>query len=269
MVARRGGRSRGSGFSLLLVTAVLWLGAGVCRFALPEAGLAGEYFSNAAWTGPTAHSEVDRDVSTAQLSRGWGFTPPDNFTIRWSGFLHVGSAGDYTFALNSDDGSTLYIDRSLVVDTAGSHGPPARSGRVHLDEGRHPMTLEYAQAGGAYRLEWSWAAGSEAASPVPAWRLSPHPARAPILFVQWAGALAWPFLSLALIVGDPHTALLATRASRSARTFAGGLPVAISAKTTSASTPPACRIVRTVFSSRSCAPCACRASKKAWCIARN
>ena len=39
----------------------------------------------------------------------------DNFAIRFRGRLAIETSGNYTFALNSDDGSKLYINRNLVV----------------------------------------------------------------------------------------------------------------------------------------------------------
>ena len=59
---------------------------------------------------------MDPGISTVQLSRAWGYVPPDVFSARWSGYLFVNRAGVYTFALTSDDGSNLYLDGRLVVE---------------------------------------------------------------------------------------------------------------------------------------------------------
>ena len=42
-----------------------------------------------------------------------------------TGYLSVASAGSFEFKLNSDDGSMLYIDGSLVVDNGEDNGRPS------------------------------------------------------------------------------------------------------------------------------------------------
>ena len=58
----------------------------------------------------------------------------------------------YEFALISDDGSTLAIGETLVVDNDGLHGTQERTGMVALRAGAHPMTVRYVQAGGGADL---------------------------------------------------------------------------------------------------------------------
>src|SRR5690606_28629583 len=41
--------------------------------------------------------------------------------FEFEGFVNITTAGDYTFYLNSDEGSRLYIDGNLVVDFDGRH----------------------------------------------------------------------------------------------------------------------------------------------------
>jgi hypothetical protein len=49
-------------------------------------------------------------------------TPGDYFATTFQGRISVATAGIYTFCTNSDDGSDLTIDGSLVVDNGGLHG---------------------------------------------------------------------------------------------------------------------------------------------------
>ena len=49
-------------------------------------------------------------------------TPGDYFATTFQGRISVSTAGTYTFCTNSDDGSDLTIDGSLVVDNGGLHG---------------------------------------------------------------------------------------------------------------------------------------------------
>lgn len=57
--------------------------------------------------------------------------------------LGVASTGTYTFTLNSDDGSQLYIDGSLVVDNGNAHGPNVVSNSVFLTAGTHSLEVQF------------------------------------------------------------------------------------------------------------------------------
>ena len=55
-----------------------------------------------------------------------------------------------TFRVESDDGSRLYVDGILHIDTWYPHGYLGRTAQVNLLKGYHTLTLEY--------FEWSGAA---------------------------------------------------------------------------------------------------------------
>ena len=78
------------------------------------------------------------------------------FALRFTGFIEVPTDGTYTFYLKSDDGSRLLIGTDAVVDNDGLHAAEERRGEVLLQAGRHPLTIEYFQAGGALALEISY-----------------------------------------------------------------------------------------------------------------
>lgn len=56
----------------------------------------------------------------------------------WAGYVCVRTPGDYTFRLESADGSWLWVDGSLIADNPGVH-PPATvySAPVYLSSGCH------------------------------------------------------------------------------------------------------------------------------------
>jgi GDSL-like lipase/acylhydrolase family protein/PA14 domain-containing protein len=107
------------------------------------------------------------------MAADWNGSPPPAFRARWFGYLTIGRSSLYTFATSSDDGSTLTIDGTVVVDNAGVHGLQTRTGRARLDPGPHFVLIEYVQAGGDYAMSWSWASEGGELSPVPGWVLSP------------------------------------------------------------------------------------------------
>jgi hypothetical protein len=80
----------------------------------------------------------------------------DNYGLRFTGYISIETAGVYTFYTNSDDGSKLYIDGTLVVDNDGLHGLTEVSGTVALGVGRHPIQTDYIEATGGARLEVSY-----------------------------------------------------------------------------------------------------------------
>ncbi len=77
---------------------------------------------------------------------------PEYFGLRFAGFIKVPETGVYTFAIQSNDGSRLYIGRQLIVDNDGLHGPVTRSGQIALKKGLHPIRLDYFQGGANKKL---------------------------------------------------------------------------------------------------------------------
>ncbi len=73
------------------------------------------------------------------------------FGLQYKGVLHIRSAGRYTFGLNSDDGSRLYLGSKLIVNNDFQHDPLLKTGNIFLGVGDYPLTLEYFQ-GPRYEL---------------------------------------------------------------------------------------------------------------------
>jgi hypothetical protein len=60
-----------------------------------------------------------------------------------TGCLGVATDGTYTFTLDSDDGSMLYIDGTLIVNNGGPHSPTMMSGSTALTSGIHQFKVEF------------------------------------------------------------------------------------------------------------------------------
>ncbi len=67
------------------------------------------------------------------------------FAIDYTGNFWIARLGKYNFALNSDDGSKLYIDGTLIIDNDGVHPPTSRKGSVKLKVGVHRIRVSYFQ----------------------------------------------------------------------------------------------------------------------------
>ncbi len=82
---------------------------------------------------------------------------PDFFGYVFTGFLNVPTDGDYTFSLDSDDGSRLTIDGSIVAEYDGIHGQgKPKSATVRLKAGRLPIRLDYFQGRHGKGLTVAW-----------------------------------------------------------------------------------------------------------------
>jgi cytochrome c len=79
-----------------------------------------------------------------------------NFALRYQGYLNIPKDNNYVFRLRSDDGSKLYIGNQLIIDHDGLHGATKKDGEISLQEGWHPIRVDFFQgAGGKYiSLEW-------------------------------------------------------------------------------------------------------------------
>ncbi len=90
------------------------------------------------------------DLSPASRNTAIGFV--------FEGVLQVPQDGEYTFYLDSDDGSRLRINSAVVLEYDGIHGIGSpRQATVMLPKGRLPITLEYFQRhnGLGLNVEWS------------------------------------------------------------------------------------------------------------------
>jgi len=75
----------------------------------------------------------------------------EQFAIRWLGKFVAETAGTYTFATASDDGSLVFIDGAMVVNNNYMQGYDynnRRSGSVSLTAGQHDIVIVFYENGG-------------------------------------------------------------------------------------------------------------------------
>ncbi len=107
------------------------------------------------------HTFVTGTLNVSPRNYKEGFPTPnvesvvDNFAIRFRGKIAIETPGTYTFALNSDDGSKLYINQNLVVDNDGVHLPRYVQGNIELTAGMHHIEIHYFQ-GQPYQIALQW-----------------------------------------------------------------------------------------------------------------
>ena len=96
--------------------------------------------------GTTIHVNMPNQGS----QRRWTGGPPNRWALRFTGRITAPTAGLYTFATASDDGSDLWINGVRVVNNDGDHAWTTRSGTVTLAAGEHTFVARvYENAGGS------------------------------------------------------------------------------------------------------------------------
>ncbi len=111
-----------------------------------------------------------------------------NLFVRWSGVVKIATAGKYTFATESDDGSRLEIDGKPVVNNGGPHGMAKKSGEIELTAGDHAILIEYFQGGGGAGCKAFWKAPGGDEQPIPTSALAHD--QAALTAISWDEA-AW------------------------------------------------------------------------------
>jgi alpha-L-fucosidase len=77
----------------------------------------------------------------------------EHYGFEFRGFVRIPEDEVYTFFTESDDGSRLWIDQSLVVDNDGLHGMRVASGVVALGTGLHEIWVHYFEKTGGDDLK--------------------------------------------------------------------------------------------------------------------
>ena len=80
----------------------------------------------------------------------------NEFGYIYSGYLLVPEDGIYTFYIESNDGTKLYINGEEIINNDGGHPAKEESGKIALQTGEFPFLVKYFQMGGGKMLKVSW-----------------------------------------------------------------------------------------------------------------
>ncbi|AQS94913.1 hypothetical protein BXQ17_12845 [Polaribacter sp. BM10] len=135
----------------------------------------GNTVDNIPTTGATATGTVTNfDVTALQEM----VTPSDTqtYSIRYSGYINIPSTTNYTFYLNSDDGSKLFIDGNQVVDYDGLHAAAGlvTGDNIPLKEGIHEITVLFFENTGQHSLDVEYSSSTISRRNLPFSILSPN-----------------------------------------------------------------------------------------------
>lgn len=134
------------------------------------AGLVGEYFNDIQLTS-LAQTRIDPIIN---FLGDWGNAPPgtsviadDNYSERWTGFVHLEQPGDWTFYTTSNDGVRLWVDGTQIIDHWDQHSVVEDIATVNKAAGWYPIQLEHFQQNGTAEITLSFSGPGQSKSIIP------------------------------------------------------------------------------------------------------
>lgn len=110
-----------------------------------DQGLSGEYFNNSDWKGTPVFTRIDKNIDFAWLHGSpSGKINPDNFGVRWSGYLIPEKTGSYALGGYGFNGFRIYLEDTLLVKFDGEFDPQKIYKYVNLAAGKpYKIKIEY------------------------------------------------------------------------------------------------------------------------------
>lgn len=103
----------------------------------------------------------------------WGRKGPherisgDDFSVRWDTCMLLHDPSKVIFALQSDDGSRLFVDGELVANLWAGGALRRGAGEVDLSAGAHHIRLEYFELSGLARINLRASLNGQKPAPIP------------------------------------------------------------------------------------------------------
>mgnify|MGYP003575029124 CR=1 FL=1 len=117
-----------------------------------------EYYPNKTLTGnPIVEGGKESAVKLTNMNFNWksgsphASIPVDGFSARYTKNMEF-EKGTYEFQIRADDGSRLWVDGKLVIDSWVSTSGHLKTGKVALEKGRHTVKVEYFEGKGLANL---------------------------------------------------------------------------------------------------------------------
>ncbi len=131
--------------------------------ARKERGLKGEYFSNLELKGTPVMTRTDSAVDFAWVDTGISPELPNNYSVRWTGFVVPPETGEYVVGFVGQDGYRIWLDGNLIGEDWNVHHPATTETKnLHLEKDHaYAVKIEYYQTirSAEARLVWSLPGG--------------------------------------------------------------------------------------------------------------
>ncbi|MAH91168.1 MAG: hypothetical protein CMA11_05310 [Euryarchaeota archaeon] len=145
-------------------------------------GIFSEYFDNEglSFNSATMPDLIDREPDHIRIENSLAYSSSGNpypglddrfkhnWGARFSGLIDVPEDGNWTFYLNTDDGSELWINGVSAIQNYGMHGMREYSATLNLTAGYHDFRIEFFQGGGPHGLKFSWQGPNVSKATIPA-----------------------------------------------------------------------------------------------------
>jgi len=117
-------------------------------------GLKYDYYEGGTWESMPDFSKLTPKASGIAPDFSLDIRQVDDFfAIRFTGYVPIEKAGEYTFELSCDDGGILTINDKELVNNDGLHPVRPKTGTVELKPGMHKIVVTY--------FEWKLEQGLE------------------------------------------------------------------------------------------------------------
>lgn len=138
-------------------------------------GILGEYFGNTTLSGEPVLTRLESEINF-----DWGAGTPgvplqdNSWSARWTSDLNILFPDTYTFSVNSEGGTRLWIDGELVIDVWVSWVATRYASQpIFLDGGIHSLRLEFADFDRNAQQQLYWSSASVPEEIIPAGPLQP------------------------------------------------------------------------------------------------
>ncbi len=122
-------------------------------------GLKAEYFKTNDWSGAPALTRYDEKIDFDWADGAPEGFDANNFSVRWSGKFKAPYSGNFVFNSLADDGLTVFIDDSIIVDMRNGPSNALFTARneIYLEKDKeYNLKAEFKEKGGAAFAKLGW-----------------------------------------------------------------------------------------------------------------
>ena len=131
-------------------------------------GLIGEYYND------TEFSDLALTRTDSAIDFNWGDNSPDDlinpnrFSVSWQGGIEAEYSETYTFTTRSDDGTRLWVNNQLLIDSWTGNGYRQNTGEISLTAGEtYDIRLDYFDYQGSANAQLLWSSSNQTQEIIP------------------------------------------------------------------------------------------------------